>query len=127
MPVKIPEILLPDGVDMTAWSVIACDQFTSEKEYWEKLEKFVGTKPSTLKLTLPEVYLKNNFESRIKDINANMEKYLDSGIFKDTIKSFVLVERSTPYQKKRLGLMAEVDLEEYSYEKGAKPRIRATE
>jgi uncharacterized protein (DUF1015 family) len=127
MAVAIPKILLPDGVDMTAWASVACDQFTSEKEYWDKLEKFVGTKPSTLKLVLPEVYLKDNFENRIKNINANMEKYLDSGIFKDELESFILVERSTPYQKRRLGLMIAVDLEEYSYEKGSKSRIRATE
>jgi len=126
MPVVIPKILLPDGVDMSAWATVACDQFTSEKEYWDKLEKFVGTKPSTLKLVLPEVYLKE-YESRIDTINSNMYKYLDSGIFKDEIEDFILVERSTPYQKTRLGLIVAVDLEEYSYEKGKKPRIRATE
>ena len=126
MPVVIPKILLPDGIDMSAWATVACDQFTSEKEYWDKLEKFVGTKPSTLKLVLPEVYLKE-YESRIDTINSNMYKYLDSGIFKDEIEDFILVERSTPYQKTRLGLIVAVDLEEYSYEKGKKPRIRATE
>jgi len=127
MPVVIPKVLLPDGVDMTAWAVVACDQFTSEKEYWEKLEKTIGTKPSTLKLILPEVYLKDNFNKRIDSINRTMEKYLDSGIFKNELESFILIERQTPYQKKRLGLIIAVDLEEYSYKKDEKPRIRATE
>jgi hypothetical protein len=127
MPIQIPKVLLPDGVDMSAWAVVACDQFTSEKEYWQQLENVVATKPSTLKLVLPEVYLKDNFENRIQNINNNMLKYLDSGIFKDEIESFILIERSTPYQQKRLGLIIAVDLEEYSYEKGKKPLIRATE
>ena len=74
---KVGNILLPKGQDYSAWACIACDQFTSEKEYWESLEQFVGDKKSTLNLTLPEIYLEDNAEERIKKINAiNAEKSL---------------------------------------------------
>ena len=72
--IKIPKILLPKvGVDKSKWSVIACDQFTSQPNYWEQLDKFVGNAPSTLRLIFPEVYLEGaDKQERIKSINANM-------------------------------------------------------
>ena len=74
--VKVENILLPkDGVDFEKWAVVACDQFTSQPEYWEKLAAYVGNAPSTLNLIFPEVYLSDNRENRIKKINENMYKY----------------------------------------------------
>ena len=108
--VKVENILLPkDGVDFEKWAVVACDQFTSQPEYWEKLAAYVGNAPSTLNLIFPEVYLSDNRENRIKKINENMYKYLDENVFKEIKDSFVLVERDTPYEKGRLGLMMAVD------------------
>lgn len=81
LPLKRANILLPKDVDMTKWSVIACDQYTSEPEYWKEVEKKVGSRPSTLNLILPELYLEDtNVEDRIKKINKTMEEYLDEGI-----------------------------------------------
>lgn len=126
--VKVENILLPkDGVDFEKWAVVACDQFTSQPEYWEKLAAYVGNAPSTLNLIFPEVYLSDNRENRIKKINENMYKYLDENVFKEIKDSFVLVERDTPYAKGRLGLMMAIDLEEYDYTPFAPVAIRATE
>ena len=81
LPLKRTNILLPKDVDMTKWSVIACDQYTSEPEYWKEVEKKVGSSPSTLNLILPELYLEDtNVEDRIKKINKTMVEYLDEGI-----------------------------------------------
>ena len=121
------EILLPKNVDMTKWAVIACDQFTSEKEYWKKLESFVGDGISTLKLTLPEIYLNDNAEDRIRAINKNIDNYLKKGIFETLPKGYVLTVRQTPFVKRRIGLVACVDLEDYDYKKDAQPLVRATE
>lgn len=126
--VKVQNVLLPkDGVDFEKWAVVACDQFTSQPDYWEKLASYVGDAPSTLNLIYPEVYLSCDRENRIKNINTNMRKYLDGGIFREIKDSFILVERDTPYQKGRLGLMMAVDLEEYDYTPFAPVQIRATE
>ncbi|MGN0818401.1 MAG: DUF1015 family protein, partial [Candidatus Coproplasma sp.] len=80
--IKIPEILLPVTQDMTAWAVNACDQFTSDAEYWRSLEEQVGDKPSSLRLIFPEIYLKDNPEARIQSINSTMNRYLEEGAFK---------------------------------------------
>lgn len=121
------EILLPLNTDMSKWSCIACDQFTSEKEYWDALAKFVGGEKSTLKLTLPEIYLNDNAEERIKAINRNIKDYLAGGVFKTLPKGYVLTVRKTPFVKRRIGLIASVDLDAYDYKKGVKPLVRATE
>ena len=121
------EILIPDGADMEKWACVACDQFTSEKDYWEKLAEFVGDAKSTLKLTLPEIYLNDCAEERIKEINANIKNYLDSGVFKTLPRGYVLTVRTTPFVKRRIGLIACADLEKYDYKKGVKNLIRATE
>lgn len=121
------EILIPIGVDMEKWACVACDQFTSEKEYWDKLSKFVGGAESTLKLTLPEIYLNDRAEDRIKEINANIKNYLDSGVFKTLPRGYVLTVRETPFVKRRIGLIACADLEKYDYKNGVKNLIRATE
>ena len=80
--IAVPEILLPvPSVDLYAWAVIACDQHTSDPAYWQALEKIVGDKPSTLRLTLPEIYLSDHCEERIARVHAAMENYRARGIF----------------------------------------------
>lgn len=123
--IKVPEILLPEN-DYYEWAVVACDQFTSEPKYWEELDKLVGDKPSALRITFPEVYLGDDDEGRIKRINATMQEYLDGGVLKKKINSFVLVERESD-GKKRIGLMVAVDLDAYDWTPFADVPVKATE
>lgn len=126
--IKVPSILMPKkNVEMEKWAVIACDQFTSQPSYWKKLESFIGDSPSTYNLVFPEVYLEKDNVPIINKINLNMNKYLKDAILEDIGNCMILVERETPYQKKRLGLVTSVDLEEYSFNSGDKSLIRATE
>lgn len=123
--VKVPKILLPKkGIDMEKWATIACDQFTSTPEYWERLVAFVGDSPSTLKLTCPEIYLSRDVSGEVKKVQAEMRKYLDEGIF-DEREGFVLVERQVGNDY-RIGLMAAIDLDAYDWHRVRTP-IRATE
>lgn len=123
---KVPKILLPKNVDMTKWSCVACDQFTSEPDYWQKLEEFVGDSPSTLKLIYPEVYLKNSDNNRVDAINDTMVEYYDKGLFEE-VESLILVKRVLNNGEVRLGLMLAVDLEAYEYTPENKALIKATE
>lgn len=128
IPFKRGNILLPKNTDMTKWSVVACDQYTSEPEYWNDVEKIVGDAPSTLKLTLPEIYLEDeNISERIAKINSNMKALLDEDFFNEYKDSMIYLERTQIDGKIREGLIGVVDLEAYSYEKGAETPIRATE
>lgn len=128
IPFKRGNILLPKNTDMTKWSVVACDQYTSEPEYWNDVEKIVGDAPSTLKLTLPEIYLEDeNVSERIAKINSNMKALLDEDFFNEYKASMIYLERTQSDGKIREGLIGVVDLEAYSYEKGAETPIRATE
>lgn len=123
--VSVPKILLPkEGVDMEKWATIACDQFTSTPEYWEKLTAFVGDSPSTLKLTCPEIYLKRDIVNEVVKVQAEMKKYLSEGIFEE-FEGFVLVEREVGSDA-RVGLMAAIDLDAYDWHRVKTP-IRATE
>lgn len=125
---KQADILLPNETDITKWAVVACDQFTSEQTYWKEVEAFVGDAPSTLKITLPEVYLENaDVKTRIEDINRTMQAYLDDKLFKQLNDSFIYVERTQRNGVTRKGLMGVVDLEMYDYSKGSQSLIRATE
>lgn len=122
-----PKILLPVGsIDKEKWAVIACDQFTSEPEYWDELKAFVDNVPSTYDLILPEAYLGSDPVHRVEKINYNMNLYLDNHLF-DEFTGFILVDRQTPYVKRRLGLVLAIDLEAYEYEEGKKGHIVATE
>lgn len=125
--IQSAKILLPrEGIDLNKWAVVACDQFTSEPEYWDEVATYVGNEPSTLRIILPEVYLESpNKEARIEKINATMKDYLDSGILREGFEGLMLVERET--RKKRRGLVVALDLENYEYTKGSKTLIRATE
>ncbi len=122
------KILIPnENADLTAFACIACDQFTSEAEYWNELKGFVGEKKSALNLVLPEIYLEDNPDKRIEKINANIKSYLESGFFRELKEGFVLTIRETPFVNKRIGLVAAIDLEKYEYSKKSSALIRATE
>ena len=119
-------ILLPKG-GFEKWAVIACDQYTSEPDYWKNVEEFVGDAPSALNIVFPEVYLSNDNSGKIADINANMKKYLDGGIFDTYENTFVYVKRGLAGGKVRRGIVGLIDLENYSCEKNSRTLIRATE
>ena len=128
--VVLPEVLLPaPEVDLRSWAVVACDQYSSEEEYWSRIDAEVGSKPSTLRLIYPECYLEDSDKvSRIKSIQSSMEDYLARGLLKSQGQGFVLVERVTPYEKEpRVGLMVALDLEKYVFGKDSKSLIRPTE
>ena len=128
IPFKAGNILIPKNVDMHKWSVVACDQYTSEPEYWNEVKNIVGDSPSTLNLTLPEIYLEDeDVEERIKSINENMKKMIDEDLFTEYKDSMIYLERTQNDGKVREGLMGIVDLEDYSYEVGSGTLIRATE
>jgi len=124
---QIPQVYLPKpGTDFTRWSVIACDQFTSQPDYWDKVESTVGDAASTLRLTLPEIYLEDSdISNRIEGVQSTMRRYLDEGIVQP-IDGMIYVER-TVSGKTRKGLVVALDLECYDYSKGSTSLIRATE
>ncbi len=125
--IQIPQVYLPKaGTDLQKWAVIACDQFTSEPEYWHDVEKIVGDAPSTLNLTFPEVHLeKDGAEDRIENVHIAMKKYMDEHILEPR-DGFVYVER-TVAGKTRKGVILCLDLVRYDYNKGSSSLIRATE
>jgi len=122
------DILLPAEANMEKWSVVACDQFTSQPEYWAEAEEIVGDEPSTLRVILPEVKLGNDgVDAEIKTINDNMGKYLEAGVFKTLDESLIYIERTQSDGKIRHGLVGMVDLEQYDFTPGSGALIRATE
>jgi len=125
--IQIPKVYLPKaGVDLNKWAIIACDQFTSEPEYWIAVEKIVGDAPSTLNLTFPEVHIeKPGEDERIKNIQLTMRKYLDEGILQP-YDGLIYVERTVSGETRK-GIMLCLDLENYDYNKGSSSLIRATE
>lgn len=123
---SVPEILLPGPeVDLSRWAVVACDQFTSQPEYWHEAEALVGDAPSTLNLVIPEAFLDQGGQ-RVARVDAAMARTLQEGVLARKLNGWVLVERTTRLGP-RLGLVAAVDLEQYSFEPGAQTLIRATE
>lgn len=126
---KVPRILLPAaGVEMSKWAVIACDQYTSEPEYWERVRAQVGDSPSTLDMVFPEVYLEqNDSDERIERINAAMRRALEDGTLEEQPPGFILVDRQTSEVPSRKGLMVALDLECYDYSADSSSLIRATE
>lgn len=125
--VQVADVLLPKkGIDLRKWATIACDQFTSQPEYWEEVTKEVGDAPSTLNLILPEVYLGKPEEmERIQTAQKTMRQYLNNGIF-EVYSGLIYVER-TVMGKTRRGLILALDLEKYDYSPGSQSLIRATE
>lgn len=125
---KNANILIPKNEDMHKWSVIACDQYTSEPEYWNTVNSIVGNAPSTLNLILPEIYLEDNGVSeRIDNIHAAMDKYVSDGVFEEYKNAMVYVERIQSNGILRQGVVGAIDLEEYDFSKGSTSQVRATE
>src|SRR5215468_4755406 len=112
---RLPRLCLPrPGIDLRKWAVVACDQYTSEPEYWREVEREVGVAPSTLQLIFPEVYLgAADAPVRIARIRDAMQRYLAEGLFV-VHDGPVLVER-TVHGRTRRGLMLELDLEHYDF------------
>ncbi len=129
LALEVPTILLPaEGVDPSRWAVIACDQYTSEPEYWTAVDRLVAGQPSTLRLIFPEVYLEEGDDApRIAAINRAMDEYLAQEVLAEQPPGFLLVDRKTTHAPSRKGLVVALDLEHYDYRPGAKTLIRATE
>ncbi len=122
------DILLPRDAEYEKWAVIACDQFTSEPEYWQETEKITEGAVTALDLILPEIYLgEADVDKRIDKIAANMYGYLDSDVFEEHKNALIYVERIQTDGVLRAGVVGAVDLEEYDYSKGSTSQIRATE
>ena len=126
---SVPRILLPRAdVPLDKWAVIACDQHTSQPEYWAEVARRVADSPSTLHLVFPEVYLQEgDRERRIERINRAMRAYLQQGTLEEREPGFVLVDRQTPHASSRKGLVVALDLEHYDFRAGSQSLIRATE
>lgn len=120
------DILLPKNGDFSKWAVIACDQFTSQPEYWEAVRREVGEAPSTLHMILPEVLLPGT-DAQIGTIHKTMADYLASGVFAEYKDSYIYVERTLLDGSIRKGLVGALDLEQYDYHPDAVAPVRATE
>lgn len=120
-------ILLPQGVCLEKWSVIACDQFVSQPEYWVQVRQNVGDAPSSLNLILPEADLEGDCDGAISQINRTMEQYLNGNIFRLYPDSYIYVERTLLNGAIRQGVVGMVDLEQYDYHPQSQSAIRATE
>ena len=126
--IRPADILLPRDCDMSKWAVVACDQFTSQPEYWEEVDRIAGDAPSALRLILPESKLNSpGVEQEIQAINMAMADYLDRGVFQEFPASIIYIERSQSDGSIRHGLVAAIDLEQYDYTPGSGSLIRATE
>lgn len=122
------DILLPLPSLYPYWPVVACDQYTSQPEYWDSLSAEIGGRPSALHLILPELLLgKDDTALRVECINKNMRAYLDSGVFTEHPASMVFVERTVSGGRVRRGIVGAVDLEQYDFSVGSKSAVRATE
>ena len=119
------KMLLPKS-DFSKWSVVACDQYTSEQKYWDEVKEIVGDSPSALNIILPEIYLSDDNTPRIDAINENMKKYLEQGVFEEYDNAMIYVERESN-NTVRKGIVGVIDLEDYDYTKGSSALIRATE
>lgn len=120
------DIMLPKE-NFEKWSVIACDQYTSEPEYWQQVKEIVADTPSALNIILPECYLSSDNTPRIDSINRNMKTYLENGVFAEYKESFVYVERTQSDGAIRRGIVGKIDLEAYDYRPGTDKAVRATE
>ncbi|MCL1964993.1 MAG: DUF1015 domain-containing protein [Firmicutes bacterium] len=122
-----PKALLPaPGVELAKWAVVACDQFTSQIEYWQAADRLVGDAPSTLRIVYPEAYLLRENRDRTPEIQAAMRLYLRSGVFAAPREGFIVTERTTK-SGSRVGLMVLIDLSQYDFAPGSRSLIRPTE
>lgn len=126
-PFKKTDILIPQQVSMEKWSVIACDQFVSQPEYWETTRQLVGNSPSALNLILPEAELEGDCEAAIKSINHTMLQYLQNSVFRTYSSCYIYVERTLLNGSVRKGVVGAVDLEQYDFTPDSGTAIRATE
>ncbi len=128
LPFVPADILLPRDCSMELWSVVACDQYTSQPEYWQRVDERIGREPSTLRMVLPESCLKSpDVELQIMEVNNTMTQYIRQGVFQEYPDSMIYVERCISNGKIRRGLIGKVDLAQYDYEPGSDAMIRATE
>ena len=127
-PVRLPKLLMPnDSVDLSKWSVIACDQYTSQPDYWQKADEIVGNAPSTLRLTLPEIFLEEpDIAERTRTIQQTMLQYQQDGTLTEYAPGIMLVERTTQ-SGTRHGILLAFDLEAYNYTENSQSYIRPTE
>lgn len=124
---KPADVMIPRIDDFEKWAVVACDQFSSEPEYWQEAEKIVGDAPSALRLILPEAELGGDVSARVQGIQAAMKRYIEEGLFETYPKAYVYVERTMKSGKIRKGVVGMVDLDAYDYMPASGAAIRATE
>ncbi len=132
MTFRRADILLPNFSEnsekMQKWSVVACDQYTSEPEYWNAVADFVEDEPSTLRLTVPEIYLNDaDIEQRIQNTNRVMEQYMENDVFTEHKDAYIFIERTLANGVTRLGIVGMVDLEDYDFSADSETKVRATE
>ena len=121
------DILLPKSAELEKWAVIACDQFTSDLDYWKRVRTFAAEAPSVIRMILPEAELEAHNDTSIEKINATMTRYLDEGVFQSYPNAYIYVERTLENGSVRPGLVGMVDLEAYDYHEGSVSPVRATE
>ncbi len=121
------DILIPKNVEMEKWAVIACDQFTSQPEYWERVEETVGEAPSSLKLIFPEAKLGEESSDMVVKIRETMDQYLAENLFEEYKNAFIYVERTLLDGSVRKGVVGAINLDEYDYTAHSMSGIRATE
>ncbi|MEG0456977.1 MAG: DUF1015 domain-containing protein [Oscillospiraceae bacterium] len=126
---KKANILIPkNSEDYPFFSTVACDQFTSQPDYWKNIDEYTKNKKSSYHITFPEIFLEDSgFEQRIEKINNNMNEYLNSNFFKEIKNSLIYVERQMSDNTIRQGVVGVIDLEFYDYKQGSQPQVRATE
>ena len=127
MNIFVPADILIPKTGLEKWAAVACDQYTSEPEYWAEADRFVGSSPSALRMILPETYLEDDFEARITAINKTMEEYLAGDIFNEYKNRFIYLERRLKNGKVRKGVLGAVDLEYYGFDPSEKTPVRASE
>ena len=121
------ELLVPSGELLPDWAVIACDQFTSQPDYWKAVREQAGDHPSACRITFPEAELGSGEEARIASINETMRRYLDAGFLRRFPDSYIYVERTLLDGSIRRGAVGVIDLEAYDYTADAVSPVRATE
>lgn len=121
------DLLIPKQEDLDRWAVIACDQFTADHDYWNRVAAYVGDRTSSLNLILPEAWLTGDDEKQILNINDTMTRYLQEEIFDLYSGSYVYIERTMASGRIRRGILGAVDLDQYDFDPDHKAAIRATE
>ncbi len=121
------DLLIPQNRFLEKWPIIACDQFTSQPEYWEEAARIVGESPSAYHIVFPEAMLGVDENKRIQEIDRTMKRYLAEDVFRLFPQSYLYVERTLRNGTIRKGLVGMIDLEEYDFRDGTKKPIRATE